>query len=90
MQENIERGGMAAYISEVAIDTALMDVPSAKGCTGSSESSSIGDEVGGGDVIELRRRTTGSSTRPLQLMLVGAELGDLESNLLTGRNTDHE
>ncbi|KZP04886.1 hypothetical protein FIBSPDRAFT_1054398 [Athelia psychrophila] len=58
MQEDIEHGGMAAYISEVAIDAALMDAPSAKGSTSPSH---IEDETGGGDAMELRHRQTGSS-----------------------------
>ncbi|KZP28699.1 hypothetical protein FIBSPDRAFT_947527 [Athelia psychrophila] len=56
MQEDIEHGGMAAYISEVAIDAALMDAPPAKGSTGPSH---IEDETGGGDAMELRHRQTG-------------------------------
>ncbi|KZP24959.1 hypothetical protein FIBSPDRAFT_856313, partial [Athelia psychrophila] len=31
IQEDIERGGMAAYVSEVAIDAGLMDMPPVKG-----------------------------------------------------------
>ncbi|KZP28695.1 hypothetical protein FIBSPDRAFT_1039439 [Athelia psychrophila] len=75
MQEDIDHGGMAAYISEVAIDAALMNVPPAKGSTGPSL---VGDGAGGGGDIELRHRQTGSSE------------SDLESNLLVGGKTDRE
>ncbi|KZP08590.1 hypothetical protein FIBSPDRAFT_874411 [Athelia psychrophila] len=62
MQEDIEHGGMAAYISDVAIDTALVEAPYAKGYTGSAESSFIRDEAEDGDAIDLRHVQMGSST----------------------------
>ncbi|KZP14778.1 hypothetical protein FIBSPDRAFT_959370 [Athelia psychrophila] len=73
MQEDIEHGGMAAYISEVAIDAALMDIPPAKGGT---DAASIENEAGGGDAMELRRRQNGSSR------------SDLESHPLLRRETN--
>ncbi|KZP14776.1 hypothetical protein FIBSPDRAFT_935566 [Athelia psychrophila] len=75
LQEDIDRRGMAAYISEVAIDAALMDVPPAIRSTGVSPHE---NEAGDGDSIELRHRQTGSSG------------SDLESNPLLGRETNHE
>lgn len=53
MQEDIDRGGMAAYISEVAIDAALIDGPTAKGHTSSTESALIGDEMESGNSVGL-------------------------------------
>ncbi|KZP11602.1 hypothetical protein FIBSPDRAFT_962136 [Athelia psychrophila] len=61
MQQDIERGGMAAYISEVAIDAAMADSQPVKGQTGASQSSYSGDEAGGGDIISLRHVQVRSS-----------------------------
>ncbi|KZP14761.1 hypothetical protein FIBSPDRAFT_867881 [Athelia psychrophila] len=69
IREDIEHGGMAAYISEVAIDTALIDKPSAKGYTSSTESSRFDDTEEAGESIELRRRQTGSSASSRGLSL---------------------
>ncbi|KZP04354.1 hypothetical protein FIBSPDRAFT_1054733 [Athelia psychrophila] len=54
MQGDIDRGGMAAYISEVAIDAALIDSPPAPRSTTPIASSRIGDVEEGGDNNELR------------------------------------
>lgn len=48
----IERGGMAAYISGLAIDAALTDSPLV-GQTNASKSSHSRDEKGGGDGISM-------------------------------------
>ncbi|KZP19008.1 hypothetical protein FIBSPDRAFT_893019 [Athelia psychrophila] len=90
MQEDIDHGGMAAYISEVAIDAALIDKPSAQGHTGSAESSFMGDETGEANAVGLRHMPVGSSASYLRLPYIVEELGDLESNQLVARKIDDE
>ncbi|KZP05556.1 hypothetical protein FIBSPDRAFT_967186 [Athelia psychrophila] len=90
MLDDIERGGMAAYISEVAINAALIDVSSAERRTGSSESSCIGDETGDGNPVGLRHMQVGSSASYPRLLYMIGEFGDSESNTLVGGETDHE
>ncbi|KZP14821.1 hypothetical protein FIBSPDRAFT_1048594 [Athelia psychrophila] len=53
MQEDIDRGGMVAYISEVAIDAALIDTPTVKGHASSTESTLTGDEMENGNSVGL-------------------------------------
>ncbi|KZP07926.1 hypothetical protein FIBSPDRAFT_996577 [Athelia psychrophila] len=90
MLEDIDRGGMAAYISEVAIDAALMlDKSSSKGHI-SSESSFIGDDAGGADNISLRRLETGGSASYLRLPYVVEELGYSDRNTLVGSLADYK
>lgn len=90
MLEDIEHGGIAAYISEVAIDAALIDTPPPNGTISSAGSFRIGNEAGGGDPIELSRLQAGSSASYLRLSSVyHAELGDLESISLVDRPTDN-
>ncbi|KZP15115.1 hypothetical protein FIBSPDRAFT_90657 [Athelia psychrophila] len=80
IQEDIERGGMAAYISEVAIDAALMDVPHVRGQTSFSLSSYTGHEGEGGDAISMGHlRGRGSVSQ-----------GDLDSHSLLSRHSHVE
>ncbi|KZP07930.1 hypothetical protein FIBSPDRAFT_996584 [Athelia psychrophila] len=89
MLEDIERGGMAAYISEVAIDTALMpDKTSSKSRISSSESSFVGDDAG--DNIGLRCLDTGSSASYLRLPYIVEELEYSDRNTLIASQTDHK
>lgn len=81
MQDDIEHGGMAAYISEVAIDAALIDTPPAEGHASSSQSSCVEDETGSEDKIFIRR---------LRLPYVVEELGYIESNALDGEHTEEK
>ncbi|KZP03519.1 hypothetical protein FIBSPDRAFT_941478 [Athelia psychrophila] len=91
MLEDIECGGMAAYVSEVAIDAALMpDKPSSKECSSFPESSFIGEDAGGWNTIELNPRQTGSSASYLRLPYVVEELGDLERNRPVDRSKDNK
>lgn len=89
MQEDVDRGGMAAYISDVAIDAALLDKPSATGNITSFEGSQIA-HAEGRESIELRRRQVGTSASYLRLPYTVKELGDLESKPDVGRSTDNE
>lgn len=90
MREDIERDGMAAYVSEVAINTALMDAPFSEGKTGFNESPCVGDETGDGNTAGLRHMQAGSSASYLRLPYMVEELGDLDSSTLVGGKTDHE
>lgn len=85
MQEDIERGGMAAYISEVAIDAALVDKLSATGHTTSVVSLHIADAEDVGENIELRNRQVGSSVSHLQLPYAVEEFRDPENKPLVDR-----
>ncbi|KZP05545.1 hypothetical protein FIBSPDRAFT_1054027 [Athelia psychrophila] len=91
MLEDIECGGMAAYVSEVAIDAALMpDKPFSRERSSSPESSFIGEDAGGWDTIELSPRQTGSSASYLRLPYVVEELGDLEGSRPVDRSKDNK
>ncbi|KAF7986357.1 hypothetical protein HWV62_35364 [Athelia sp. TMB] len=82
MQEDIENGGrlgMAAYISEVAIDAALVDPPSPVTGHQSTSHDSHAGEGEEGEGISLRRRQAGSSSSYLQLPYELEEL-DLRSH----------
>lgn len=76
IQEDINRGGTAAYVSEVAIDAALMDVPSVKGKTGSSSSSHThtGHDAEGELAISMGHLHERSSVSHLQVPYVIEEL----------------
>lgn len=86
MQEDIERGGMAAYISEIAIDAALMDVPHVNDQT-NTQSAYFGEEAGG---------KAGAEDVRMNQMLVGLPydveefVGQRESHSLMGKDRDVE
>lgn len=88
MQEDIEHGGMAAYITEVAIDAALINTPSAEGRPGPFQTSQTpynGDETSDGDAIHLRNLQTRSY---LRLSDPDDELGDFENTALAYSKND--
>ncbi|KZP21782.1 hypothetical protein FIBSPDRAFT_1044052 [Athelia psychrophila] len=88
IQEDIERGGMAAYISEVAIDAALMDVPPVRGQTGFSLSSYTRHEEEGEDAISMGHLRGRSSVSHLQMPYIIEEFqGDLDSHSLLSRRS---
>ncbi|KZP15861.1 hypothetical protein FIBSPDRAFT_866759 [Athelia psychrophila] len=67
IQEDIDRGCMSAYISEVAIDAALMGSTTVKGPAKSSPSSHMGYEAGGEGAIGMGNLRVGSSVSHLRL-----------------------
>ncbi|KZP13556.1 hypothetical protein FIBSPDRAFT_897326 [Athelia psychrophila] len=79
MQEDIDHGGMAAYISEVAIDAALINKPSAQGHTSSAENTCIEDETEEGHIVGQRNIQVGSGASYLRLPYVVEELGDVQN-----------
>ncbi|KZP14765.1 hypothetical protein FIBSPDRAFT_100323 [Athelia psychrophila] len=89
MQEDIDRRGMAAYISEVAIDSALIDALSTTEHTTSATRTRTRDTEEGGDSVQTRRRQTGSSASHLGLPSAGEELGDRQDIPLLDRRTNN-
>ncbi|KZP24969.1 hypothetical protein FIBSPDRAFT_929535 [Athelia psychrophila] len=88
IHEDIERGGMAAYVSEVAIDAGLMDVPPVNGQTGSSLSSHIGHEPEGEDAISMSHLRGRSSANHLQLPYDFEEFqGELDNRSLLSKRS---
>ncbi|KZP13198.1 hypothetical protein FIBSPDRAFT_936470 [Athelia psychrophila] len=88
IQEDIDRGGMAAYISEVAIDAALMDVPPVKGQTSSSLSSHTEHEAGDISMGHLRARS--NLSHPELPYIIEEFQGELDNHPLVGRRSDVE
>lgn len=80
---------MAAYISEVAIDAALMDSPTIHGQSSSLQSSHTRDEAGGEDGIGMSHLRAGSSVSHLHLPYAIEEYqGELDKHPLVAGCTD--
>ncbi|KZP24966.1 hypothetical protein FIBSPDRAFT_950668 [Athelia psychrophila] len=88
IQEDIERGGMAAYVSEVAIDAGLMDMPPVTGRTTTSPSSHTGHEAEGEDAISMSHLRGRSSGNHLQLPYDFEEFqGELDNRSLLSKRS---